>query len=575
MPRLNSKFQYLENPINPDEILIISTASLMPEVTEANHSPRDICFLLDISGSMKGDRLENAKNTILGLIDKLDDNEYVSLKTFNNIVTEILPNLRKSDITEEHLQKIRNIAATGGTAIYDAIRSITPNDFAQDSSSGCRTTLILTDGKDQHSRNTIGGVNRLIHEYNNTFNNKAPRFLTIGMGQYDEDFISGLANASSCPRFEITNTLQLNDERSIITINENTARGIHASFEFHIQGTCMHIENLQIIDEGFDVKQPPFSISKEILSTETGQIILQHDTENVLLDNNLIEPLTDYDEINTAISIFAQRQIQIINSDYNLSKKEKLEKLNFLMAQTQNNLINLNGIDVKENLTNLINAICESLAFNEIKKLENIFLHKCFIDYHSAETENGKQTYTIYFNLHTDNEIEYPINLFDEAANNNNPSICNIEPDRIILCETDGEFSLEAIQQLIDLEYLPKLEYNNLENIIEMLNTARDEFIGIAIRNTQIDIARSYDRQPLIYSSRFGLPNEPAFDVARALSSNTPAVTPSGMVQSSDITLSSCRTRSNEPHICLSDATGVEYAYAYAASNNNPRQSPS
>ena len=90
--------------------------------------PIDLSIALDISGSMfcteqneTKSRLDLAKEALIKLVSIMnEENDRLSLITFNQKTEKIFGLLNKSEIQKNHLQKLNNINAGGGTNLLDA-----------------------------------------------------------------------------------------------------------------------------------------------------------------------------------------------------------------------------------------------------------------------------------------------------------------------------------------------------------------------------------------------------------------------------------------------------------------------
>ena len=80
-------------------------------------------WLLDVSGSMDGDKIDRAKQSLIKQIDQLPENTGFNLITFESEVKDIIKNETVSDKTRQKIQKhIEKVTAEGGTALYEALK---------------------------------------------------------------------------------------------------------------------------------------------------------------------------------------------------------------------------------------------------------------------------------------------------------------------------------------------------------------------------------------------------------------------------------------------------------------------
>jgi Mg-chelatase subunit ChlD len=126
----------------------------------------DFYFLLDVSGSMLGNKLDTAKQCAMDIVMKMNLLDRMAIVTFDTgayfklkprPVEEIL---RKNELTPI----LQRIFAQGGTAIYDAIHL----SVSQLHDKNQRTVLlVLTDGDDNSSKHSYADVMELLKAYPN------------------------------------------------------------------------------------------------------------------------------------------------------------------------------------------------------------------------------------------------------------------------------------------------------------------------------------------------------------------------------------------------------------------------
>ncbi|MBU4341964.1 MAG: VWA domain-containing protein [Candidatus Altiarchaeales archaeon] len=116
------------------------------ETKEEEIIAKDIIFVLDTSGSMAGDKIEQAKSALEFCVNSLNDEDRFNLITFNTNIGEFDDNLvdSNSENKKNALEFISKIEASGGTNINDAL--LHALDMVEDEE---RPSIIifLTDGK--------------------------------------------------------------------------------------------------------------------------------------------------------------------------------------------------------------------------------------------------------------------------------------------------------------------------------------------------------------------------------------------------------------------------------------------
>lgn len=119
---------------------------------------RDVFFLMDVSGSMAGSKIEEAKRALLAVHkQELGDTDRLAVVTFDtNAYYRLKPRpngqlLREGDVED----LVGRIKADGGTALYDAIW-LTVEDVRDKTRPS--TIVVLTDGEDNSSKHTLQEV---------------------------------------------------------------------------------------------------------------------------------------------------------------------------------------------------------------------------------------------------------------------------------------------------------------------------------------------------------------------------------------------------------------------------------
>jgi len=112
------------------------------EVDEREVIVKDVIFVLDTSGSMRGEKLEQAKDALEFVLDELNDEDRFNIVTFSTGVRQYDDRLRPAEERKEGRRFVRNLTASGGTDINRALLE------ALDQVDEERPTIIifLTDG---------------------------------------------------------------------------------------------------------------------------------------------------------------------------------------------------------------------------------------------------------------------------------------------------------------------------------------------------------------------------------------------------------------------------------------------
>ncbi|MCF7885120.1 MAG: VWA domain-containing protein [Candidatus Marinimicrobia bacterium] len=141
-------------------------------------------LIMDKSGSMSGDAMQQAKKAIISFLADIRGNDRVGMITFNERPENLF------DLTNNLKNKknlISDIEASGSTALYDALAL----GFDQLSySSGVKIIIYLTDGRDNQSNFSIEEINSMARSENILV-------YGIGLGEVDVAKLTELSRVTS------------------------------------------------------------------------------------------------------------------------------------------------------------------------------------------------------------------------------------------------------------------------------------------------------------------------------------------------------------------------------------------
>jgi Ca-activated chloride channel family protein len=119
---------------------------------------RHIALCIDTSGSMGGSKIERARDGASWVFGLLDDDDYVSIVTFDSEAELVMRPIRWNDVSrEEAMDYVDELTAGGGTNMFDGLRtaqnSLEALGMRDDATEGTavRRILLLSDGKDKHN----------------------------------------------------------------------------------------------------------------------------------------------------------------------------------------------------------------------------------------------------------------------------------------------------------------------------------------------------------------------------------------------------------------------------------------
>ena len=139
--------------------------------------PLAIGIVLDVSGTMEGEKLEAAKNSALRFLDTMGDGDRGMVVTFSNRVRVLQePTTDRARLAEA----IRSTKVEGGTALYDGIWRTADYLRRLD---GRRVMLLLTDGRDEAGNGMEPGSLHTLEEALDHVNRNDVMIFAVGYGR--------------------------------------------------------------------------------------------------------------------------------------------------------------------------------------------------------------------------------------------------------------------------------------------------------------------------------------------------------------------------------------------------------
>jgi Ca-activated chloride channel family protein len=188
------------NPKEPQTTLEVPPPDVMDSVIrlwQQHKKHSSIVLVFDTSGSMNDDdKIGNARNGAMELLNVLSDDDSFALMPFNNVILsrEAPQPLRAS--RARAVAKVSSLFASGGTALYDTIATAYDQQMASatKNSDKISAVVVLTDGADTNSKMPLNELLRRIR-----FDNESHtiRVFTIGYGtDAQKDVLQQIADAT-------------------------------------------------------------------------------------------------------------------------------------------------------------------------------------------------------------------------------------------------------------------------------------------------------------------------------------------------------------------------------------------
>jgi Ca-activated chloride channel family protein len=199
-PRLNFDYSGVSGTVGLTQgaVLAQGTSRLFAELRlaaddlegAAPRRPVALVVVLDISGSMQGDKIDEARRAVSQLVRGMRDDDQIAVILYNDSAYVLQPMARVGSIRESLIGRVSLIAAGGGTNIPQGLRLGT-GALISASDEFVRRVVLVSDGLD-HSGVPLDSVAGEVRGRAN----QGATLSSLGVGtDYDERFLSSVADA--------------------------------------------------------------------------------------------------------------------------------------------------------------------------------------------------------------------------------------------------------------------------------------------------------------------------------------------------------------------------------------------
>jgi Ca-activated chloride channel family protein len=129
----------------------VDTLYAVQDLWQAARKDINLVMILDVSGSMDGNKIRNMRRAAVQFVEQMGDDDYITIVPFSSEPIVLMHHQQVGLAREEAIRTIESMEAGGDTALYDAI-GMGANSIANMTSSHTSNALVvLTDGMDNNS----------------------------------------------------------------------------------------------------------------------------------------------------------------------------------------------------------------------------------------------------------------------------------------------------------------------------------------------------------------------------------------------------------------------------------------
>lgn len=189
----------------PQTILEVPSASVIEGIQSLwrqTKKPVDLIVVMDISGSMQGDKITTARSSLMEFVRKLDDRDRLRIDLFSDSVSTLTPLSELGPKRQKVLDSVSGIFEQGSTSLYDATLQAYEDLQKNGDPKHIRAMVVLTDGQDTVSSASLQDVINQIKGTESEGGN-AIKIFTIAFGSdADKSVLQSIADPSGGKQYD-------------------------------------------------------------------------------------------------------------------------------------------------------------------------------------------------------------------------------------------------------------------------------------------------------------------------------------------------------------------------------------
>jgi Ca-activated chloride channel homolog len=191
----------------PKTILEIPGADVIQAVSDAwkeLKKPVDVEVVVDVSGSMGGQKISAARTSVAQFISMLEDRDRLSVTTFSSSIKILTPLSPLGEKRDQITRRVSGLIEGGNTLLYDAVSSAYEDMKANGDPKHIRAVVVLTDGQDTASSNSLQDVLSAIGSSSEEGGNSIKIFTIAYGSDADESVLKQIAEPTGAQEYKGT-----------------------------------------------------------------------------------------------------------------------------------------------------------------------------------------------------------------------------------------------------------------------------------------------------------------------------------------------------------------------------------
>jgi Ca-activated chloride channel family protein len=182
----------------PSAEVIIGVQELWSQVKK----PVDVVVVMDVSGSMQGNKISAARDSLIDFIELLDDRDRLQIVLFNMVLIDLTPLSPVGEKRQDTIRRVSGIIEEGGTRLYDGTLNAYEQIEQQADPQHIRAVIVLSDGMDTDSGTSLDQLLIRIGATGEE-SGRSIKIFTIAFGEdADEDVLRRIAEATGGRMFK-------------------------------------------------------------------------------------------------------------------------------------------------------------------------------------------------------------------------------------------------------------------------------------------------------------------------------------------------------------------------------------